>query len=129
MKTITLQDGDRKLTVVDAIPWTEETLLLATDQGLRTYEIVSGKVALAQLSSLDRKVSRLCRDHLGRLWVGGDGVAMVEADGKTVHTFDAVPMLGRSAISALAPDPAQPDGIVAGMGDRGVLFLQAKPAS
>jgi hypothetical protein len=129
IRTLTLHDGDRKLEVLDAIAWTRETLLLATDQGLKTFETASGKVTPASLPALDRKVSRLCRDRLGRLWAGGDGLSVVEADGKTVHTFDAIPMLGRSTVNALALDPAHPDGIVAGMAERGVLFVQSKRGS
>jgi ligand-binding sensor domain-containing protein len=101
---------------------------VATNQGLRTFEISSGKISQPALPALDRQFRRLCRDGLGRLWMGGDGLVMIDPDGKTLHAFDALPMLGRSPINALATDPSHPEGVVVAMGTRGLIFIQARPA-
>jgi hypothetical protein len=123
-----IREGERVLAIHEALPLTRETLLLATDQGLRTFEIASGKISPPVLPVLDRKVKRLCRDGLGRLWMGGDGLVMIDPGGKTLHAFDALPMLGRSPIDALATDPSHPEGVVVAMGTRGLIFIQARPA-
>ncbi len=95
-------------------------------KGKFDFVIASGKLAPSNLPALDRRVSRLCRDGLGRLWIGGESLMMLDADSKTLHTFDTLPMLGRTSIDALAADPSHPEGIVAAMGTRGLIFVQAR---
>jgi hypothetical protein len=60
----------------------------------------------------------------GRLWLGGEGLAVLEADGKTLHPLDELPMPGRSRIDAIAADPAHPDGAIVAVEDRGVVFVR-----
>ena len=50
----------------------------------------------ASLNTGGRSVSRLARDGRGRLWLGGEGLAVLDADGKTLHPLDELPMIGRS---------------------------------
>ena len=69
-------------------------------------------------------MSHLVRDGRGRLWLGGEGLAVLEADGKTLHPLDELPKLGRSKIEALAADPAHADGAIAAVADRGVVFVR-----
>ena len=127
IEPIPVRDDEHVLQVHDAISWTGGALLLATDQGMKAFDIATGKIAPANLPAIERQVSRLCRDGLGRLWMGGDGLLMIDPDGKTVHSFDTVPMLGRSAIAALAADPAHPDGVAAAvLEQRGLIFVQAR---
>ncbi len=123
-----IREGERVLAIHDAIPWINKTLLLATDQGLRTFEIASGKVSRPALPALDQQVKRLCSDGLGRLWMGGEGLVLIDPDSKTTHPCDALPMLGRAPIDALAADPSHPEGIVAAMRARGLIFVQARPS-
>ena len=73
----------------------------------------------------DGIVSSLCRDGLGRLWLAGAGLAMIEADGKALHAFDALPMMGRSAVAALAADAGHDDGVAVAMESRGVVLVRA----
>ena len=126
--TITAQEDGRVPAIYDAIPWTKEKLLLATDRGLRTFEIASDKVAQPALPDPKRLARRLCRDGRGRLWIGGEGLVMIDTGGRTIHTFDALPMLGRSTIDTLAADPGHADGVVAALSERGLLFVQARPS-
>jgi hypothetical protein len=60
----------------------------------------------------------------GRLWLGGEGLAVFEADGKTLRPLDELPTPGRSKIDAIAADPAHPDGTIAAVEDRGVVFVR-----
>jgi len=113
-----------RLKVRDAIAWSKGELLLATDRGLRTLAIDGGKIAVPPLYAGGRQVSRLVRDRAGRLWLGGDGLAVLDADGKTLHALDELPMLGRSKIEALAADPGNAGGAIAAVGERGVLFVR-----
>jgi hypothetical protein len=139
LNLIPVAEGDHTLRIHDAIPWERDRFLLATDRGLRIYEAASGKLSPAPLPAPERPVTMLCRDGRGRLWLGGAGLWMAEADGKTLHPFDALPMIGRPAVpapdvpsmwrrfavTALAADPKRDDGIIAALGERGVAFVQA----
>src|SRR5207253_3837690 len=110
--------------ILDAISWTEGHLLLATDEGMRVYEKASGKLLPAPLPEPGRPVKLLCRDGLGRLWLAGEGLWMLGRDGRTLHSLDSLPMMGRTEVAALASDAKHADGIVASLGERGVLFVR-----
>jgi hypothetical protein len=114
----------RRLEVRDAIAWARGELLMATDRGLRTYAIDDDRLATPSLHTGGRAVSRLARDGRGRLWLGGEGLALLEADGKTLHPLDELPMLGRTKVVALAADPDHPDGVIAAVEGRGVVFVR-----
>ncbi len=124
LEVIPLTEAGRRLKVLDAIAWNQGELLLATDRGLRTFAIDGGKLSALTLNTGGRVVSRLVRDGRGRLWLGGEGLAVLDADGKTLHPLDELPMLGRSKIAAIAADPAHPDGAIAAIADRGVVFVR-----
>ena len=113
----------------DAIPWTKAELIVATEDGPRTFAIDGGRLAPAAtaLDTRGRSISRLARDGRGRLWLGGDGLAVLDADGRTLHSLDDLPMLGRSRIEALAADPDHPDGVIAAVEGRGVVFVRVEP--
>ncbi len=121
---LTEASQDQRLKVHDAIAWNKRELLLATDRGLRTFAIDGGKLSTPALNTGGRVVSRLVRDGRGRLWLGGEGLAVLEADGKTLHPLDELPMLGRSKIEAIAADPSHPDGAIVAIADRGVVFVR-----
>jgi hypothetical protein len=112
------------LKVRDAIPWATGELLLATDRGLRTLAIEGGKLATPPLNAAGRVISHLTRDDRGRLWLGGEGLAVLDVDGKALRPLDELPMLGRSRIEALAADPGCADGAVAAIEGRGVVFVR-----
>jgi hypothetical protein len=65
---------------------------------------------------------RLARDGSGRLWLGGDGLSIVESDGNVVE-LDPLPGAGTRRVNVLVPDPDHPDGIVAAF-DRSVIFAR-----
>ncbi len=76
------------------------------------------------LNAGGRPVSKLVRDGRGRLWLGGDGLAVLDADGRTLHPLDELPILGRQfKVEALAADAAKADGAIVAIEGRGVVFL------
>jgi hypothetical protein len=77
--------------------------------------------------SPDRAIRRIARDGLNRLWLGGDGLWMIDADGKRLHDLSPLPMVGRSAVAALAADPSRRDGVIVSLGVRGVVFIKVEP--
>ncbi len=108
----------------DAIAWKPGELLLATDDGLRTLTMADGRLWTPRLTTGGRPVARLARDARGRLWLGGDeGLSVLEADGKTLHHLDDVPLIGRSRIQAIAADPDHPDGALIAIEGRGVTAI------
>ena len=113
LNVIPLDEGGQLLKIRDAIPWTKAELMLATDRGLKLLTLDGDKLTAAPINIGAHPVSRLCRDGRGRLWLGGDGLAFVEASGKAPQLLDDLPMMGRAKIDALAADPEHADGVIA----------------
>jgi hypothetical protein len=110
--------------VRDAISWSKDRLLLATDRGLRTLTVSTSELASPPIDVGGRAVARLCRDTLGRLWIGGEGLTLIDVEHKVIHPLDALPAAGRCAVEAIAADPGRPGGIIAAIEGRGVVFVQ-----
>jgi hypothetical protein len=121
-----VSEAGKDLQVEGALAWEPGALLLATDRGLRRYEVATGRISPAPIPSPSRHVAHLERDGLGRVWLAGEGLWMASPDGKTLHSFATLPMIGRTAVAALAADPERRDGIIAALDTRGVVFVQAK---
>jgi hypothetical protein len=119
-------EGGTALKVHDAIPWAEGTLLLATDKGPRRLAIASGAVGPTALPDPGRPITSLAPDGLGRVWLGGEGLWMVDREGK-LHDCGALPMIGRTNVVTLAADPGHRDGVIASLGARGVVFVRVAP--
>lgn len=133
-----ITEAGKPLRTEDAIPWIENSLLLATDKGLRVYSPNTGKLSRADIPEPPHPATTIVRDGLGRLWMGGrtswnrrtslQGLWLGEPGAKTPEAFDHVPWIGRSHVYAIAPDPQHADGVVVALGPRGVVFVQARPA-
>ena len=115
--------------VHDAIVWSKGELLLATDKGLRRFDIASSEVRPSTLPDPGRAVTSLARDGLGRTCLAGEGLWLVDPDGKRLHDCGGLPMLGRTPVAALAADPGHRDGIIASLGTRGAVFVRVPPGS
>ena len=126
---IKVAEGNAVLKVRDAIPWSEGTLLLATDKGLRLFDTATDRVRPSPLRAPDRPVASLTRDGLGRVWLGGEGLWLVDPDGKTLHDVGALPMIGRTPVVTIAADPGNRDGVILSLGARGVVFVRVAPGS
>lgn len=123
---IILREGDAELTVHGATAWSDDAVLLSTNAGLRAYMPSASAHAKVDLPDPENLTGVLARDGLGRLWLGGDdGLRLAVPGAKAVESFADVPPIGRVAVTALAPDPDHPDGVVAGLGPRGVAFVRA----
>lgn len=116
-------EDDRRLAIRDAIPWEPGVLLLATYEGLRLLDLDEPIVGPSPIGRPDGTVRRLCRDGSGRLWLAGDGLWLVDPETDEPVAMEALPMLGRSKVAAIAPDPERPDGVVAAIEGRGVVFV------
>jgi hypothetical protein len=45
-----------------------------------------------------------------------------DADGKTLHPLDDLPMMGHATVDALAADPDHTEGVIVALDGRGVVF-------
>ena len=121
-------DNDAKAPAInDGIPWSDGSLLLATNQGLRAYAPATRKLSKINLPEPPQPATTLVRDGLGRIWLLADGRLWLSENGaKTPETFDRVPWIGHGEVSAIAPDPQYADGIIAALGSRGVAFMRTR---
>jgi hypothetical protein len=120
-------DNDGKALVInDGIPWSDGSLLLATDQGLRAYAPATGKLSQVNLPEPPHPATALVRDGLGRIWLLADKrLWLSESGARTPESFVRVPWVGRGEVSAIASDPQHADGVIAALGSRGVAFVRA----
>jgi hypothetical protein len=131
------EDG-KTLRADDAIPWPDDSLLLATDASLRAYAPKVGKLTRVDSPDPPQPATTLARDGLGRLWMGGGsiwtsrissrGLWLGKPGAKTPEAFDRVPWVGRNEVYAIAPEPRHADGVIVALGPRGVAFVRARPA-
>jgi hypothetical protein len=119
---IAIEENQVPLKVEDALAWKAGEVLIATRKGVKLVDVATGKVHPAPLPSPDRPVKQMVRDGLGRLWLAGDGLWMIDSK-NVLHDLAEVPMVGRSAVSAIASDPAKKDGVIVSLGVRGVAFI------
>jgi ligand-binding sensor domain-containing protein len=121
-------DNDGKaLGINDGIPWSDGSLLLATDQGLRAYAPAARKLYQANLPEPPHPATALVRDGLGRIWLLADKrLWLSESGARTPESFDRVPWVGRGEVSAIASDPQHADGVIAALGSRGVAIVRAR---
>lgn len=115
------------LKVLDGIPWSKGELLLATDRGLRRFDVATDEVRREGTPSPDGPVSSIARDGLGRVWLGGEGLWLVDEDGRQIHDVGVLPMIGRTTVVTMAADPGRRDGVILSLGPRGVAYVQVAP--
>jgi len=109
--------------VHDAIRWSAGELLLATDAGLALYTPATGKLVPAPIAAPPRQATRLYLDRRNRLWLGGEGLWMMEARNGPLRSFEALPMIGRSTVQVIAAD-RDSDSVVVSLGERGIVRLR-----
>jgi hypothetical protein len=134
---VEITEAGKTLRVDHAIPWSDDSLLLATDAGLRAYSPHVRKLSRVDLPEPPKPATTLVRDGLGRLWMGGGsiwtdrissrGLWLGVPGAKTPEAFDPVPWVGRNEVYAIAPDPQHPDGVIVALGPQGVAFVRARP--
>ncbi len=124
LEAVKLVENAISLKLHDAIPWSKGELLLATDKGVRRFDIAPAKTQASPLPIPDRPVTSLARDSLGRVWMGGEGLWIVDADGKRLHDRGPLPMIGRTSVATIAADPDHRDGVIVALEGRGVAFVR-----
>lgn len=129
LSRVPTREGDAGLTIHGAASWTDDTVALSTDAGLRTYTPSTGVHAKVDLPDPEAPTDVLACDALGRLWLGGGaGLRLAIPGAKAVEAFADVPSIGKAEVLALAPDPDHPDGVIASLGSRGIVFIRAAKA-
>ena len=73
---VEITEGGKTLRVDDAIPWPDDSLLLATDAGLRAYSPDVRKLSRVDFPEPPQPATTLVRDGLGRLWMGGGSTGL-----------------------------------------------------
>jgi hypothetical protein len=129
LEAVALSDTRGEIKVRDAMNYTGKELLLATDRGLRTFALRANSIGSPGIDVGDHPVARICRDSFGRIWLGGNGLGVIDGERKVFHSLDAVPMIGQCSIAAIAIDPGRSGGVIVAVEDRGVVFLQASATS
>lgn len=112
--------GD-KLSVLGGVPWQKGSLLLITTQGLRVLPLPGGPAAGPPFAAPEG-VRALAHDTLGRLWLGGEGLWVYDPKTGHLEGLDAVPVIGHREVTAIAPDPDRPGGVIASLG-AAIVFL------
>lgn len=115
-------DGRRAL-LRDLTTWgnTKDSLLLATNRGLCSFNIKFGNCDVKRPEGLDAEVKLFMRDGTKRLWLGGQGLWVLRDEKQADPVHPSIPMLSDTDVVALAETP---DGrLVIGTADRGVVFL------
>ncbi len=115
-------DG-RRVLLRDLASWgnTKDSLLLATNRGLCSFNIKFGNCDIRRPEGLDGEGRIFMRDGTKRLWLGGQGLWVLRDDKQADPVHPSIPMLSDTDVVALAE---MPDGrLVIGTADRGVVFL------
>jgi hypothetical protein len=115
-------DG-RRLLLRDLAVWgsSKDSLLLATNRGLCSFNIKFGNCDARRPEGLDDEVAFFRRDGTKRLWLGGRGLWILRDDTHADAVHPWIPMLTDTEVVAMAEAP---DGrLVVGTEDRGVVFL------
>ena len=80
---VKIQEGEQRLRIDDAIPWTDGALLLATGAGLRVFSPGTEKLSRVDFPEPEHPATVLVRDGRGRLWLGGEhGLACLRRERK-----------------------------------------------
>jgi hypothetical protein len=101
----------------DAVPLSPFRTLVLTDAGLRILDARSLVWSKSDVPVPSRGIRKLARDRQGRIWMGGDGLWVV--DGGAVTDVGAALSTTGSDVIALAADPIS-DGIYVLL-DRGMI--------
>ncbi len=110
----------------DALSHKSGQILLACTAGLRLIDVNSGIVSPCPFAPPKGEVLALCEDGLGRTWLAGSSVWLVDANGM-VHDFDRLVRFGVVA-HAIGADSTNPAGVFVALRGRGVLSLRTEDA-
>jgi ligand-binding sensor domain-containing protein len=122
---VEIREGDTTLQSSAAIRWSNGMFLLATERGLRVFDVASKQLTKVDFPEPPQAATTIARDGLGRLWLGcTNGLYVVEPAEKFLEPLDRVPPVRRNEIHALSADPQHADGVIVALGSRGVAFVR-----
>jgi hypothetical protein len=122
-----VEDGTA-LKIDDAIPWSEKSLLLATELGLRTYSPGRQTLSRTDLPEPPQRATALVCDGLRRVWlIARNTLWLSDPRKKDIEAFDRVPWVGKRHATAVAVDPQHADGVIVAFDSSGVAFLRVRP--
>jgi hypothetical protein len=126
MAVVDVREGGVPLDVLAAEPWGER-VLLATTAGLRLLSVGDGgfvSLSPAPLSiPAGAAITRIARDGLGRLWLGGQGLWLVtRAGAEPMALNDSLP-LRHAAVAALGRSPIDAHQMMVAFQNRGVMAV------
>jgi hypothetical protein len=117
-------DGVR-VQIRDALAWSKDKLLLATNHGLCFFELRWGNCKPLAPSGIDDEVGLVMRDRLKRVWLAGRGLWLLESESVARPLHPSVPALAEADVVAMAETP---DGRLAlGLVNRGAVILGVPP--
>jgi hypothetical protein len=119
-EVLVMMDGQR-VQIRDALHWSKERLLLATNHGLCLFDLRWGTCQPLHPAGLDNEVGILRRDQQKRVWLAGRGLWMLESETLARPLHPAVPALAEAEVVAMTEAP---DGRLAlGLVGRGAVIL------
>ncbi len=124
MEAVALSWKKKSLVLRDALAEPDGTVLVASEQGLFRYDPHTGGLFTTTLVPPGEPVRSLGRDGRGRLWLSGKGIKIVLPGAATASAIPGLPVGDDPEIKILGSDPARSDGIILGLQERGVLFLE-----
>jgi hypothetical protein len=125
LSRVDVKDAGIAVEIHDTLPWSDNSLLLATRAGLRLYDLKTGKLTPSALPEPPQPATRLARDGFGRLWLGGNGLWLLDAGATSLEALDRVPSISLCEVYDLERDPHDAEGVIAALGSKGVAFVRA----
>jgi hypothetical protein len=110
---------------LDALSLDEHRLLIAAnDRKLLTFDVSHATFAAWPGPTPAGQVNRLTRDGLGRIWLAGDSLWLLDPDGKRLHDLTPLSIVG-NPVEAIAADPDHPSGVVLVSRSHELAFVRA----
>jgi hypothetical protein len=97
-------------------------VLLATRVGLCLYGPGAGQRQWQPFPTIPGRIESVFRDDAGRMWLGGEGLWMMDRDGRA-HDLSGVGLLAGATVAAIGPAGGA-GGVLASLGRRGLLFIR-----
>jgi len=114
----------KKIDVLDAIPDGDGAILLATELGLFRFDPLTRKVTVSTQVPEGEPIHSLAWDGRGRLWLAGKDLRYVPGGQARAKLVEGLPLSDSSTMKLLGKSNAWPNGVVIGLGDRGVMVVK-----
>ena len=114
------RDDVRKSNWIDALPWGERQLLLATSTVVCIFDLAGKSCPSLPNGPVDGAVELLARDSSGRVWLGGRSLWALDARGNVTSFGGAAPILRDTEVLDLF---GTRDRLGVAMGPRGLLVI------